>query len=47
MIKKELIGINNDYKTQYLSIRQGTAVSELARDILDIDTKSLNVGVFG
>ena len=47
MIKIEIIGINNDYKKQYLSIRQGTTVSELVKDILDIDTKYLNVGVFG
>jgi putative ubiquitin-RnfH superfamily antitoxin RatB of RatAB toxin-antitoxin module len=47
MINIEIIGINNDYKTKHLSIRQGTTVSELAKDILNIDTKYLNVGVFG
>ena len=47
MINIEIIGINNDYKTQHLSIRQGATVSELVQDILDIDTKYLNVGVFG
>ena len=47
MINIEIIGINNDYKKQLLSIRRGTTLSELARDILDIDTKYLNVGVFG
>ena len=47
MINIEIIGINNDYKTKHLSIRQGTTVSELAKDILDIETKYLNVGVFG
>ena len=47
MINIEIIGINNNYKKQLLSIRQGTTLSELARDILDIDTKYLNVGVFG
>ena len=46
MINIEIIGINNDYKTKHLSIRQGTTVSELDKDILDIDTKYLNVGVF-
>ena len=47
MINIEIIGINNDYKKQYLSIKQGTTVSELVRDILDIDAKYLNIGVFG
>jgi putative ubiquitin-RnfH superfamily antitoxin RatB of RatAB toxin-antitoxin module len=47
MINIEIIGINNDYKKKHLSIRQGTTVSELAKDILNIDTKYLNVGVFG
>ena len=46
MINIEIIGINNDYKKKHLSIRQGTTVSELAKDILDIDTKYFNVGVF-
>ena len=46
MINIEIIGINNDYKTKHLSIRQGTTVSELDKDILDIDTKYFNVGVF-
>ena len=47
MINIEIIGINNDYKTQHLSVKQGTTVSELAKNILDIDTKYLYVGVFG
>ena len=47
MINIEIIGINNDYKTKHLSIRRGSTVSELAKDILNIDTKYLNVGVFG
>ena len=47
MINIEIIGINNDYKKQYLSIKQGTTVSELVKDILDIDAKCLNIGVFG
>jgi putative ubiquitin-RnfH superfamily antitoxin RatB of RatAB toxin-antitoxin module len=47
MINIEITGINNNYKVQTLSIRRGTTVSELAKDILDIDTKHLNVGVFG
>ena len=47
MINIEIIGINNGYKTQHLSIKQGTTVSELAKNILDIDTKYLYVGVFG
>ena len=47
MINIKIIGINNDYKTQHLSIGQGTTVSELVKDILDIDAKYLNIGVFG
>ena len=47
MINIEITGINNNYKVQTLSIRRGTTVTELAKDILDIDTKYLNVGVFG
>ena len=47
MINIEITGINNNYKVQTLSIRRGTTVTELAKDILDIDTKHLNVGVFG
>jgi putative ubiquitin-RnfH superfamily antitoxin RatB of RatAB toxin-antitoxin module len=47
MINIEIIGINNDYKTQHLSVKQGTTVSELDKNILDIDTKYLYVGVFG
>ena len=47
MINIEIIGINNDYKKQYLSIKQGTTLNELVKDILDIDAKYLNIGVFG
>ena len=47
MINIEIIGINNDYKIRHLSIRRGTTVKQLVKNILDIDTKYLNVGVFG
>jgi putative ubiquitin-RnfH superfamily antitoxin RatB of RatAB toxin-antitoxin module len=47
MINIKVVGINNNYKTQSLSVRSGTTINDLAKDILDIDTKYLDVGIFG
>ena len=47
MINIKVVGINNNYKTQSLSVRSGTTINDLAKDILGIDTKYLDVGIFG
>ena len=47
MIDIEIINNNKDYKSQYLTLENGTTIQELVNNILNLDIKHYKIGVYG
>ena len=47
MIDIEIINNNKDYKAQYLTLEKGTTIRELVNNILNLDVKHYEIGVYG